>query len=272
MRLLPEPVARPVGREVRRTPVAGRRLAMVPVHVVPGGRVVLAVVTASLAWLGNAAAHASTFQWFTDQTAFIAALESGYYTATGSDLSSGGGEVGTNETTFSGGAEPYGFTVSATGGLYGIPDGGGISALEPFTPLAFLAFTPANQVQAFGGLFSLMDALDARAPGSISLSVFTGVGGTTLISGTTVSIPVAATFLGLVSYDVPITGVTFDALFVTGTSLYTAAETITVGVPVAPVPEPSTLAAAGMGALVLGIAYRRRRRAARARAVAELET
>jgi hypothetical protein len=251
MRCLPEPAAKPVGCEPRRGPAAATSIAA-------SVRAMAALAMAALPWLGGPTAHASTFQWFTDQAAFTAALQPGSYTATGSVLSSGGGDLGTDPRTFSGGAEPYGFTVSATGGLYGIPANGGISALEPVTPLAFSAFTPLNQVRAFGGLLSLTDESEARIPGSISLSFFTGVAGTTLVSGTTTSIPASATFLGLITDDsTPITRVEF------GTSeagAYATAEEITLGVPVA-VPEPSTLAGAGMAALALGIAYRRRRRA-----------
>jgi hypothetical protein len=266
MRTFPEPAARPVDRQPRRGPSAAVRIR---VPVAPRGDLLLAVAMAGLAWLASPGAHASTFRWFTDQSQFIAALEpGGYYAATGTILSGVGGEQSSPQNRTDG---TFGFDVSSTSGLVGLPGPGvaGIQPLEAGTPLTFSLFTPPNGVQAFGGLFSLTDDSEARSPGQIQLQIL----GPALSTGTAANIIGATnTFLGFISDDVnvPITSVMFST---SASLLYATAETIIVGVPVAPVPEPSTLAGAGVGALVLGIAYRRRRRAARGRAVAaESET
>lgn len=268
MNCLPEPAARPVDREPWCRPAAAVGIRVPVAPVAPRGRVLLAVAMAGLAWLAGPATHAGTFRWFTDQSAFTAALIPGYYTATGAALAAPGGGGLPNPKAMSG--DSFGFEVSAANGLYGVVTNPGISPDTAGQPLTFSAFTPSNQVFAFAGLFSLTDDQEARSAGGITLSLFTGAGGATLISGTTASIGVAPTFLGLISDDsgAPITRVEFGT---PETTLFATAEAITVGVPVA-VPEPSTLVAAGMGALALGIAYRRRRRAARGRAVAESET
>jgi hypothetical protein len=268
MNCLPEPAARPVDREPWCGPAAAVGIRVHVAPVAPRGRVLLAVAMAGLAWLAGPAAHASTFRWFTDQSAFTAALIPGYYTATGAALAAPGGAGLPNPKAMSGGS--FGFEVSDFTGLYGLVINPGISPNLVGQSLTFSAFTPSNQVFAFAGLFSLTDGSEARQAGGIGLLLFTGAGGSTLISGTAPSIGATPTFLGLISDDsgAPITRVEFAT---SENHLFATAEEIIVGVPVA-VPEPSTLAAAGMGALALGIAYRRRRRAERGRAVAESET
>lgn len=271
MNCLPEPAARPLELELRPTPAAvtGAQVCRRPVmRVMPAMRAGMALFMAVFAGFVGPAAHASTFRWFTDQSAFTAALTAGYYTATGAALASPGGGGLDNPKSMSGGS--FGFEVSADVGLYGLVIDPGISPDVVGQPLTFSAFTPSDQVYAFAGLFSLTDDQEARHAGGITLELYTGIQGSTLISGTAVSIGTTPTFLGLISDDsgAAITRVVFGTA---ETNLYATAEEITVGVPVA-VPEPSTLAAAGMGALALGIVYRRRRRAARGRAGAERGT
>lgn len=255
MKYLHKPAARPVDRESRLAPAATPRFR---IRVVPVMRAVLALTTAACACLGGPAAHASTYRWFTDQAAFTAALMPGYYTATGAALAAPGGGGLPNPKLMTDGS--FGFEVSAQNGLYGLATNPGISPAFTGETLAFSVFTPSEQVFAFGGLLSLTDDQEVRSAGGITLALFTGIQGSTLISGTAVSIGVAPTFLGLISDDsgTPITRVEFGTA---ETALFATAEGVIVGMPVA-VPEPSTLAAAGMGALALGIGYRTRRRAA----------
>lgn len=226
----------------------------------------LTLATAALLFgLGGVVALASPYQWFTDEAAFTAALDPNFYTATGSALQGGGGEVASPQTRS---GASFGFTVTAVDGLYGLGALGrvlGVSPLLPGETLMFSAFTPSNQVRAFGGLFSATDADESRISGGLSLTLFSG---TTLISGTTVSSASTATFLGLISSDVA-TPITRVHVGTPTPSAYATAETVFVGTPLV-VPEPSMLAVAGVATVAIGIACRRRWRGSRSDAAAGL--
>lgn len=215
----------------------------------------LILATAALLFgLGGVVALASPYQWFTDEAAFTAALDPNFYTATGSALQGGGGEVASPQT-MSGAS--FGFTLTAVDGLYGLGALGrvvGVSPLLPGETLMFSAFTPSNQVRAFGGLFSATDADESRISGGLSLTLFSG---TTLISGTTASIGSSPTFLGLISSDVatPITRVDVGT---PTPSAFATAETVFVGTPLV-VPEPATAGLLVLGAIGVLALHRRRR-------------
>jgi len=220
----------------------------------------LAAAAAAVCWLGGPPAQATTFQWFTDQTAFTTALTAGYYTADGATLASPGGELAENPKTLTGGT--YGFQVFATGGLYGAGATGpvGIQPLAFNTPLTFQAFTPPNGVTAFGGLFSLRDGSETLQPGTLSLAAFTGAGGDQLIASDSLGVTSSgSSFLGLITYGgtQPITQVTLTATTSPGSSLPTA-DTVIVGVP-----EPATFASLAAAAVLGGVAFRLRQRAGR---------
>lgn len=217
--------------------------------------------------LGGAVALASPYQWFTDEAAFTAALDPNFYTATGSDLQGGGGEIASPQTKS---GASFGFTVTAAGGLYGLQGPApqkavGVSPLLAGETLTLSGFTPSNQVRAFGGLFSLTDEPYSRISGGLSLTLFSG---TTLISGTTVSSASTATFLGLISSDVA-TPITHVDVSTPASSAFVTAETVVVGTPLV-VPEPSMLAVAGMATVAIGIACQRRWRASRSDAAGRL--
>jgi tetratricopeptide (TPR) repeat protein len=249
-------IARAIGSIVRCIPRAGQRSVQ---------RVCLALATAVMPWLATAVAQAAPYEWFTDQSSFVAALEPGAFTANGAALSSGGGVLGRSSETFVGTGTPaYGFTVNALGGLYGLPPNppsGGIQPLEFDTVLTFQAFTPSEGVTAFGGMFSLLDADETRQPGSLSLAVYSGSGAGTLIDSHSLSVSSSSpSFLGLITYGgtLPITRATLTAT-TTPESLLPTAEQVAVGVP-----EPSTLVALSLTAVLLGVGLRLRKRAARA--------
>lgn len=236
-------------------------LALCGLAAGPSGllRAWLAAAAAAVSWLGGPPAQATPFQWFTTESSFLAALDPGSYTATGTVLNSGGGDLGSSSETFTGTGNPaYGFTVMATGGLYGTNPG--IAPLDYSTSLTFQTFTPSQGVTAFGGLFSLRDINDARQAGNLSLALFTGGAGNQSIASQSLSVTSSApSFLGLITYGgtQPITKVTLTATTSPG-SLVPTAEQVIVGVP-----EPSTLAAFSTAAVLLGIAFRLRKRAGR---------
>ena len=219
----------------------------------------LAAAAAAVCLLGGPPAQATPFQWFTSESSFLAALDQGSYTATGTALASPAGIQGSNPKILTGGT--YGFQVFATDGLYGTDSNPGIQPLEFNTPLTFQTFTPTNGVTAFGGLFSLRDGSENRQIGTLSLAAFTGAGGNQQID-TSQSLSVTSSgpsFLGLITYGgtQPITRVTLAAT-TTPESLLPTAEQVIVGVP-----EPSTVAAFSTAAVLLGIAFRLRKRAGR---------
>jgi hypothetical protein len=250
MKSFQRPAAGPVG------PLARCGFAAAPSGLL---RAWLAAAAATVCCLGGPPAQATPFQWFTDESSFLAALDPGSFTATGTVLNSGGGDLGSSSKTFTGTGNPaYGFTVMATGGLYGTNPG--IAPLEYSTPLTFQTFTPSQGVTAFGGLFSLRDLNDARQAGNLSLALFTGGAGNQSIASQSLSVTSSApSFLGLITYGgtQPITKVTLTATTSPG-SLVPTAEQVIVGVP-----EPSTVAAFSTAAVLLGIAFRLRKRAGR---------
>jgi hypothetical protein len=213
----------------------------------------LAAAAAAVCWLGGPPAQATPFQWFTDQSSFLAALGPNPYTANASDLGPSNGDLGVSNENFSGGPVPYGFTVSAQpDNLYGIEDFG-ISTAVPSNVLTFGSFLPNGQVRAFGGNFSLTDENPARVVGLMTFQV----NGTSPPVGTIYTgSNTTATFFGVVSNDinVPLMSVTFSP----AAGTYATAETVIVGVP-----EPSTVAAFSTAAVLLGIAFRLRKRAGR---------
>ncbi len=227
-------------------------------------RACLAAAAAAVCWLGGPPAQATPFEWFTSESSFLAALDPGSFTATGTVLNSGGGDLESTSETFTGTGNPaYGFTVLETGGLYGtLPPNPGIQPLLFNTPLTFETFTPTNGVTAFGGLFSLRNNLEARQAGFLSLAAFTGAGGDQLID-TSQSLGASDSsgpwFLGLITYGgaLPITRASLTATTNPGSFLPTA-EQVIVGVP-----EPSMGAMISTAAVLLGIAFRLRKRAGR---------
>jgi len=229
-------------------------------------RLLLAMTAAACAWLSGPLACATPFVWFTDQPSFLAALDPGAFTATGENLKSGGGDLQASSKTFGGGGSPaFGFTVTATGGLYGTVIDPGIQPLELNIPLTFETLVPSQRVTAFGGLFSLLDETESRQAGNLSLALFSGPAGDQLIASRQLTATsVSPAFLGLITYGgtQPIVRATLTAT-TTPESLLPTAERVVVGVP-----EPSTgavaLAAAG---LLCGLHFAVRRSAGRVVAV-----
>ena len=225
-------------------------------------RICLMAAAGAVWWMSGPPAQATPYQWFTDQSSFLAALDPGSFTATGAALAFPGGADVPNPKALSGGTAgfTYGFQVTAAGGLYGNPaPNSGIQPLEFNTPLAFQTLTPTNGVTAFGGLFSLRDELELRQAGSLNLELFTA-GGSQSIASQSLSVTGSGpSFLGLITYGgtQPITSVTLTAATNPGTLLPTAEQAI-VGVP-----EPSTGAAFLTATGILGVAFCLRRRAGR---------
>lgn len=202
-----------------------------------------------VSWLAGPArpARAGTVAWFTNEAAFMSSLTG---TSFVNDLGGVPAPPVSSPLAFSGSG--YAYEARAQGGLYRVFNGPyGLTPNELAEPLRFGSF---SGITAFGGNFSLTDFDEARAAGTISLSLYAGPS-QTLLSSTTATVSVTGpTFLGLVYFyaQAPITAVSLAA---TDQSLFPTAERVIVGVP-----EPSALAGAIGGIALLFAAFRTRRR------------
>ena len=197
------------------------------------------VAASALAAVVSSASAQGTF--YNTEAAFLPNLAPGSYLEDFSAFTFGNPLNGSQTSWASPGANGFGWTASATGGLYS-----NVSALstnlanDPITIL----FTGAP-VTAFGGIFANTDISGNVIPGTITVT--TSDGGMQVI-------PTSNTFLGYTS-NVTITSITMVAAGTTNN--WVQVDHFYAG---AAVPEPGTMALLAVGgAAVVGMIVKRRR-------------
>jgi hypothetical protein len=183
---------------------------------------------------------------FTSESAFVAALNSGYYLENFSSLTAFDGPLAS--LSFSGGTPTFSYDITAApAGLF-VNNDSGLNAVGNFNSGddMVVTFTSGN-VYAVGAEFYLNNLAGVNQDGTIFLS---------FSNGTTGSAPSSASgpygFFGIISAT-PITSMTVQAdvnSFINMANLYSGA---------APVPEPTTIGLGLLGGLV-GLACARRKK------------
>jgi hypothetical protein len=199
-----------------------------------------------LAIIAFAAVSPSAFaQFFTNEAAFVAALNGPFYKEQFTGWTFGNPLNGSQLTWSAPGGNGYGWDAAAASGLWSNIDA--LSTSSADEPITF-TFT-GLPVTAFGGVLSNTDIAGNNITGDVTLSLSNG-------ATQTVSLPNGgSTFLGYIS-PVTLTGASIVAVnatafdWVQGDDIYTGSA----------VPEPGTMIALGLGAAAL--AARRRRKLA----------
>jgi hypothetical protein len=190
--------------------------------------------------LGSGAAQAT---WYTNEAAFLAAINPTFYLENFSNFTFGNPLNGSQTSWAAPGANGYGWTASAALGLYS-----NVSALSTNTANDPLTITfSGNAVSAFGGNVANSDISGNLIPGTVTL---------TLSDSTTQSITFAGAQEGFLGWVGP-TSIASVSMVASGTTnnwvqldhAYTGA---------AAVPEPMTMTGLAVGALAL---LRRRKKA-----------
>jgi hypothetical protein len=183
-------------------------------------------------------------QFFTNEAAFVAALNGPFYLEEFAGWTFGNPLNGSQTTWSAPGGNGYGWDASAVGGLWSNVDALSTNSAEQ--PITF-TFT-GLPVTAFGGILANTDINGNTIPGDVTLALSNG-------ATQTVSLPNGgSTFLGYIS-GVTLTSATISS--VSGASDWIQGDHIYTG---SAVPEPGTMIALGLGAAAL--AARRRRKLA----------
>lgn len=197
-------------------------------------------------------ASAATVTTYGDASAFMNGLNDWWSNELSGITSSG---IRPNPSSFSGVTTgTYGYSATATGGLYGWPSGTpgpAVTTVVADTNLVFNGFSPG--ISAFGGRFWGADFFDGRLITGQTVTLTLALSDTTsAIASTTVSS--TGTFLGLI-VDPAVTIIS-ATLSRPGDNRYTtAAGQVIVGVAV---PEPATLTLAVIAAGGLWVGWRSR--------------
>ena len=198
---------------------------------------------AVIAGLAVVAGAAQAGTWYTTEAAFQAAINAVKYTEDFSNFTFGTPLNGSQTTWVAPGANGYGFTSSATGGLYS-----NVSAMS--TNLAndplVTTFT-GNPVSAFGGLWANSDISGNRIPGTITVTL---TGGSGPASSFVVTAGAVNTFLGWVGNNTSDTIASASAVATGTTNNWVELDHAIVGAR-AVVPEPATMVGLTVGALAL---------------------
>lgn len=192
-------------------------------------------VVAVVVLLGFGASAARAQQFYTDETAFVAALAPAFYLEDFATLP--GGSIGT--TWDAPGANGFGWTASAPLGLWGVA-GQFIGATNTHDLLTF-TFT-GNPVTAFGGDFWGTNFADDPITAEVTFTT-----NTSETFSHTVSVP---TFLGFVS-PVPLASVTIDATQI-GVNAWPTADNVYTGQRLG-VDQPSILEIPFLSQVMLGL-------------------
>lgn len=181
---------------------------------------------------------------YTDEAAFLSAIEESYYLE---DFDGYSGSYG--DSLDFGAVNGYSYTMSALVGLYS--GGGNMSTSTQFDTLS-IDFTGAD-VTAIGGYFWLTDYDFNNLVGDITTIL-------SLSNGTTYNYNISSansqTFTGFTTTDSVFTGI---EIF-TSSGAFTEWPTIDHLYVGSVVPEPSTVALVGVGLLCVGCAARRKNR------------
>lgn len=181
--------------------------------------------------------------WYTDESAFLAAMDPTYYLETFDGFEFGVTLNGTQTTWTAPGGNGYGWDAFAALGLWSLD--GAISTDSPGDPIIF-QFT-GNAVRAVGGTIFGSDFAGAVVPNSeVTISLSTGQSSTIFSDGTS--------FLGWVGQDAILDIEVFVEQPV-GVNVWVGVDNLYTGTFL--VPEPGTIVAIGIGSL-LALARRRK--------------
>lgn len=201
----------------------------------------------SIALVAALGAGASAGTWVTSETAFLTALVGAYYTETFDSFTTSGSPLSGQTSWDAPGANGFGFTASATSGLWS-----SVGALSTLNAEESITFTfSGGPVSAFGGFVTNSDISETPIPGAVEISLSNGATATVGDSSST-----GYFFLGWVGDNAgdTITSATIRSNFNTSND-FVQIDAAHIGA----VPEPGTIAALGVGAAAL---LRRRNRKA----------
>lgn len=182
--------------------------------------------------------------WYTNEATFVSNINPVFYLEQFNNFAPGNPLNGTQTTWAAPGANGYGWTAAAAGGLFSLS--GALSTNLADDPLT-LTFT-GNTVTAFGGTWGNTDFSGNLIPGTVTVNLSNGQTNTITFTGASQG------FLGWVG-NTAIASVVLSSDSGPGVNDWIKADNVYTGAQ--PVPEPATVAALGLGGLAL---LRRRRK------------